>query len=325
MNQFDPTKGNNILASVGRPGHRFCKFLPKSKPVTLIVGIVCKDAIVLAADSQTTKGMAKIPGAQKISVVEFDGARALVAESGSASLSNRAIQLFQSKAAGVRVENEFTIAEIAEATIGATVNSQSSLHPNATSPTAWQDFWREEINYFELMVAYYFREKPCLYKFNPLWCIPVPASSYFMTSGCAADLANYLLKENTEPGMDSEFASVIAIKVVEDAIEYVEGCGAPTRVAMIRKPVEYSQISTPFSLTTSTYGSNVILFPQDKVEEIAKTIAAVESKTKRARMVQIHEELKTETNSALEEIMKDFYVKVRANFGTGTGEGKQNE
>jgi len=202
--------------------------------VTLIVGIICRDAIVLAADSQTTKGIAKIPGTTKIRVIDFVNGKALVAESGSASLSNSAIEAFQRLAKVVKIEDEFTISKSAEAAVREIRNQITSLHPTNNSPQEWQDYFFRDENYFELMVAYYHGGNPHLYKLNPVWCIPVPATFYFLTSGIAADLANYILKEHTEPMMDSEFASVIAIKVVEDAIEYVEGCGSPTRVACRR-------------------------------------------------------------------------------------------
>jgi hypothetical protein len=168
--------------------------------VTLIVGIICKDGIVLAADSQTTKGAAKQLGANKISVVEFENGKALVAESGSASLSVSAIQAFQRKAAGRKIEDDSTVATIAEEAVREIRSSLTSLNPNCNSPTEWQDFFWREANYFELMVAYYFGGKPHLYKLNPLWCIPVPATSHFMTSGIAGDLANYILQEHTGPG-----------------------------------------------------------------------------------------------------------------------------
>lgn len=39
---------------------------PKKKPVTVIVGIICKEAIILASDSQTTYGTTKRCDAEKM-------------------------------------------------------------------------------------------------------------------------------------------------------------------------------------------------------------------------------------------------------------------
>jgi 20S proteasome alpha/beta subunit len=306
--------GSNILDSHAANRLGWPKPKRKKTPVTLIIGIICKDAIVLAADSQTTKGISKQPGTNKISVVKFSNGKALVAESGSASLSNRAIQIFQTKAEGVKMENELSVAKIAEEAVREIRNSLTSLHPGNTSPTDWQDFFGQEINYFELMVAYYFGDKPCLYKLNPLWCIPVPTTSYFMTSGIAGDLANYILKEHTEPKMDSEFASVIAIKVVEDAIEYVEGCGSPPRVALIKEPLEIPEMPKFGQPVTAAdalmpprfhYTDPVVVFPEKKVQEIAKIIASVEQQTKNAQNKKIHQALRSQTEKAFKEMMKD--------------------
>lgn len=267
--------------------------------MTLIIGIICANGIVLAADSQTTKGAAKQLSTNKISVVEFETGMALVAESGSASLSNAAIEIFQRKAKGKQIKDETTVAKTAEESVREVVRGITiHLNPNS-SDTERQDFLFQEANYFELMVAYYFEYGPCLYKLNPAWCIPVKATSYFMTSGIASDLANYILEEHTAPKMDSDFASVIAIKTVEDAIKYVEGCGSPPRVAIIPFPLLFPN---PFFGSTDDICPFVI-FPQKKVEEIAKIIASVEQRTKNTQNKKIHQALRRQTQIPIEEIL----------------------
>ena len=285
----------------------------KGKPVSLITGIICKDGIVLAADSQTTKGTAKQLGANKISVVEFQDGKVLVAESGSAALSQRAIQVFQQKAFDRKMENAEMVAKVAEEAVREIRTSQTSLHPDCKLPEDWQDFFSKEINYFELMVAYYFEDEPCLYKFNPLWCIPIRATSYFMTSGIASDLANYILSEHTEPRMKAGFASVIAVKVIEDAADYVEGCGRPARVAIIRPPVALgtgedvvvaalgqsaglaSKVS-PFPKKPRVFRQEpVVIFPTDTINEIAEIIGIVERRTQKLQNRKIHAALHRHT------------------------------
>jgi 20S proteasome alpha/beta subunit len=272
----------------------------KGKPVTLIVGIICKDGIILSADSQTTKGDAKLLGTNKISVVEFENEKALVAESGSQSLSTAAIAIFQRKAKEVTVTYEAQIAKIAEDAVREVVRGITA-HLNPNSPDRErQEFLFEQVNYFELMIAYYFGDKPCLYKLNPAWCIPVPATSYFMTSGIAGDLANFLLKEHTSPEMDSQFASVIAIKVVQDAIDNVEGCGAPIRMAsLLRVPgyvgvalAMYSGQAAPVPGSDTT---EVKVFSMEEVEQFAEIILRVEDQTAKTRNKKIHKELRAQT------------------------------
>jgi 20S proteasome alpha/beta subunit len=49
--------------------------------MTLIIGIVCLDGIVLAAESQTTMpSQSKLLGTDKIHIVEFEHDKVLVAE-----------------------------------------------------------------------------------------------------------------------------------------------------------------------------------------------------------------------------------------------------
>ena len=245
----------------------------------------------MAADSQTTKGIAKLPGTQKIREIKFANGKALIAESGSASLSNNVIEFFQNKAKEKQIEDELTVAKLAEESVREIRGQITSLHPEKNAPEDWQNYFLQDNNYFELMVAYYFNGKPCLYKLNPLWCIPVKATSYFMTSGIASDLANYILTEHTEPAMDGNFARVIAIKVVQDAIEYVEGCGSPPRVATLH--------SNPKIL--------VYDYPKEYVDEIVNIVASVDRQTKSTRNKKIHRALRLQTKAREKRFVKTMH------------------
>src|SRR5258708_32055200 len=64
----------------------------RSKPVTLIVGIICKDGIVVAGDSQTTWGSKKSWLANKISESDFANGGAIVAESGAVLTSSKVVE-----------------------------------------------------------------------------------------------------------------------------------------------------------------------------------------------------------------------------------------
>jgi hypothetical protein len=60
---------------------------PIKIPVTIAIGLICDDVIVPAAVSQTTSnssfGAIKRLGTQKISILEFSDAKALIAQAGS--------------------------------------------------------------------------------------------------------------------------------------------------------------------------------------------------------------------------------------------------
>jgi 20S proteasome alpha/beta subunit len=296
--------GENSLVTPVLAYNPWRKLKPKKKPVSLIVGIICKDGIVLAADSQTTKGVAKQLGTNKISVAEFGNGHALMAESGSADLSNTAIEIFQRKAKGVKMEDESTVAKIAEESVREVVKGITA-HLNPNSPDSErQSFLFEEVNYFELMVAYYFEGRPRLYKLNPAWCIPVPASSYFMTSGIAGDLVNYILLKHTKPGMDSKFAAVIAVKTILDAIDNIEGCGEPARVASIHKglfpSVSTTLVSDANPSGTVIWQTLVKIFPPEEIQQLARIISTVESQLKTTQDQQIENALRLGTEKILE-------------------------
>ena len=288
--------------------------------MTLIVGIICKDAIVLAADSQTTKGAAKQLGTNKISIVEFANGKAAVAESGSI-LSNVAIEVFQNLARGKQIKNELTIAKTAEAAIREVVAGITThLNPNP-SDTDRQNLLRADENYFELMVAYYFGNKPCLYILRSAWAVPFRATSYFATSGIAGDLANYILQEHTARDMDKDLASVIAIKTVKDAIDYVEGCGLPIRVALVHKPYRKRPFKVvpkngnehlTVSICERVYGEvttepgRVEIIKAEKVEGITKIISNVEQKTKGARNKRLHRALQIQSEAYSRKLNKEW-------------------
>src|SRR5438309_963886 len=68
---------------------------PEKVPVTLIVGILCKDSVVMVADSQTTHGDLKIHDAVKLKVIRWATGRALIGQAKFADIANNAIESIQ--------------------------------------------------------------------------------------------------------------------------------------------------------------------------------------------------------------------------------------
>jgi 20S proteasome alpha/beta subunit len=285
---------------------------PKRKTiVTLIVGIICKDAIVLAADSQTTRGFAKQLGTNKINTVEFQNGKVLVAESGSASLSTAAIEIFQRKARGIKIESDSTVGDLAKESVREVVKGITEHLGTVSSDTERQTFLFQEVNYFELMIAYYFEGKPHLEKLNPAWCIPVRATSYFATSGIAGDLANYILLKHTTPEMDCKLAFVIGIKVLLDAINNVEGCGHPIKVALIFPPASIGGLDLYPSgdVYGNVYSGNPTReLTRETVDEITEIIGRVEQQTQTNQIKKFHSILLKKSNKAMAEVVKRIEV-----------------
>jgi ATP-dependent protease HslVU (ClpYQ) peptidase subunit len=76
----------------------------KANRVTIIVGIISDESIVLASDSQTTSGNAKRTDTEKISTVEFSNLGVLVAQAGYAPFSGQAVEIFN----GLAKDKEIT-------------------------------------------------------------------------------------------------------------------------------------------------------------------------------------------------------------------------
>jgi 20S proteasome alpha/beta subunit len=210
--------------------------------VTLIVGIICKDAIVFGAESETTRGSAKQHGTEKISIIEFLNGYALVGEAGAATYSNIAVDSFKRKAAGREITDDRTIANAAKDAVLEFRNHMTSLHPGL-SPTNWEDFFYQEQNDFELTLGYYFSGKAFLFKFRPMTAWPQPIAAEFSTSGIGSDLAHYLLKDFPFGQISSHQATLIASYVVKEAKGSVAYCGGGTSLAVVSQGKRPEKIS----------------------------------------------------------------------------------
>jgi 20S proteasome alpha/beta subunit len=275
--------------------HIFRRVPIKSKPVTLIIGIICKDGIVLAADSQTTKSDAKVLGTNKITAVGTADGEFLIAESGSADLSNRAIEIINRKSDSLLLQDVEAIPRmVRESMREVTQELTSTLCLNPNSPDLErQEFLLAETNYYELMVAFYFCKEPHLFLLRSGFGPPIRAKSHFLTSGIGGDLADFILKAYTEPEMDTDFASVIAVKTVQDVSENIEGCGGPIRLTSIHTMPRRSRggyVALSSSMT------------DDKISEISGTIKSIDKKIKAAQQNKIIAELKRQMQSELKKV-----------------------
>src|SRR5438477_1615303 len=129
------------------PSYLRLKPAPKPKPMTIIVGLVCKDCIVMASDSQTTDGFSKRCDTEKISTVQFVNSQVLVAASGMSSLSNQAVAVFQKLAKGKTIEADKAddqVVEIARTALFEVRKAQYQIHVHDYSLEQWQRFFRDD-------------------------------------------------------------------------------------------------------------------------------------------------------------------------------------
>jgi hypothetical protein len=274
-------------------------------------------------------------------LIKFENGQAMVAESGSASLSGRVIEIFKKEAAATKIIDESTIAKLLEKSVREVKNSLTSQYPQSVSPKEWQDYFYDPTNWFELMLAFYSGEKPYLYKFNPLWCIPAPVTANFATSGIGSELADYLLsnllnarnelelrashgrRPAAENKISCEEAAIIAVYVTETVKQHAVGCNGPTRLGFVRHP---SRISNEDQvLVISDLDGNIIqddrlpvFIPcQPEIEKLVKRVSDMDAITKVEFWIKIEQ--------ALIQVMKaqtEQYRKVAKSIESKSGKKK---
>lgn len=175
--------------------------------MTIITGLICKDRIVLASDSQTTYRTSKQCDAKKITVLELSDARALIAQSGS-ELAQRAMR---------QLKDELRF-------------------QNCDCTVEWlQDFLLRQGWECELMMAFFYDGKPYIYTIDLLVGIPTRINSFYGAIGCGANLGSYLLGEHAKPDMQSDLGAAVLIYVVEMVKRHDAFCGGKTKLGAIRK------------------------------------------------------------------------------------------
>jgi hypothetical protein len=111
--------------------------------------------------------------------------------------------------------------------------------------------------------------------------------------------------------MSRELGSVAAIKIVQEASKYVEGCGPPLRVALIEQPWEISppvlRLMTPEAAKLIT-DDRVHVFSPHHIDKLASIIAKAEAATKNTRMRHIRRSLEREAVKAAKSMLPAYPV-----------------
>ncbi len=172
---------------------------PKRKrpPVTIIIGIICKDCIVLASDSQTTYsssvGAIQRLDTTKITPIEFaNDTLALVAQSGETTLSGRAVEIMTDMAKGKSISDYRTVADIAQKAVRQ-VKEELKEQNLGCGMEALHEYISKESLHFELMIAHYHDEKPYIFTIDFALGIAAKKPHYFTAIGCGSGIATYIL------------------------------------------------------------------------------------------------------------------------------------
>ena len=228
--------------------------------MTIIVGIICEDTIVIASDSQTTAGNAKRCDTEKIVAVEFANGEVMVAQSGCATYSSRAIEIFTDLARSVTITNYRTVTELAEQAMRQLRNEIRLQRNDCTMEELQEYVWRHELG-CEFMIAYYFERKPYLYTLDMMMGIADKVSSRYTAIGCGASLGTYLLEDFMPHQAGYSHSTAIAVCVVEIVKKHDAYCGGPTKVGIA---YQFGSIGNPDSKFSLVYK-----MPSSEVDELS--------------------------------------------------------
>lgn len=235
------------MSVTGNDLQKYRPFVPRPKPcspprrpkVTVAIGLLCQDCIIVASDSQTTRGAVKNQHAQKISVIDFADSQILVAEAGVADLSEAAIAEIRAKAAGKPLNHPNEVTEIVKSSVQNVHKHFWELNHLSGRPQEEAKWFFADPDYnFSLIVAFYYDNRPYLYTINLSRCLPIETVRHYEAIGIGRDLGEYLMDENIPTKVAFEDAYPMLVYVVEKVIDNVDGCGRPTWVGFA-VPIDY--------------------------------------------------------------------------------------
>jgi 20S proteasome alpha/beta subunit len=205
--------------------------------VTIIVGIICKERIVLASDSQTSysPGSSKRTDTDKIALVNFSGnTPVLVAESGNAELSSRAVEEFEKMAKIAQLDDYRKPVEILEESLRALKQNVIHLNNWESGTEVSNEFFKDLDNNFGLMIAYYYGNPPVPYIYTVnFWPGIAARQRGYATLGCGSTVAEFILNRSKVSEMNWAMAMLTAIYTVEEVKKVDAFCGGQTKIAML--------------------------------------------------------------------------------------------
>jgi 20S proteasome alpha/beta subunit len=261
---------------------------PKTRPVTLIIGIICKDGIVMAGDSQTTWDTGKSWSANKMREIKYGQARVLVAESGATLTSTDAVESLARMAEDPEMSSNHSLPELAELAIKSVRDKLRFQNFECTSEELQNFIGRNGLE-CELMVAHY-SNGPKIHTVRLTMGVASPARLYFETVGCGSDLANYLLTDLCEPNHGYRINTLIAAHVVETVKRHDPYCGGPVKLGVLRADPDDSPL----------------IFDQRQTDNFVQLVSRIDAETKQSRLRIMQDALEQEAEKEFARVMDEL-------------------
>lgn len=205
----------------------------KRKPlVSIAIGLICRDGIILASDSRTTHPDHSVrDDAQKIQLLNLkDGKGALIAQSGDDDLGARILENIALSAQEKTLSDWQSVSEIADAEI---LKEQLKLKAPFVGPGYTDEGFRDILRGFDLslIIGHHHNGRPYLFTSDFYPGRATPKKAQFVSIGCGSSLANFLLDSFDLAGMNFILATVTAIYIIEEVKKFDPRCEGKTKVA----------------------------------------------------------------------------------------------
>jgi 20S proteasome alpha/beta subunit len=197
--------------------------------MTLVVGLVCQDAIIIASDSRTSdlaSGRIR-DDAQKISLLQLTkGVEALIAQAGHADLAARAVEILERIAKDKPLNDYRAVSDLAEQALKEL--RKRLLDQFHGSPEDFKKHLEEQD--FELMIAHYYKSEPHIFTVQLAGSgLAIRRKRAKVCIGCGAPLADFLLNSFAVSEMPISEAFTTAIYAVEEVKKHDMRCGGETQ------------------------------------------------------------------------------------------------
>jgi 20S proteasome alpha/beta subunit len=207
---------------------------PKTKPVSLIVGIICQDGIVVSSDSQTTDecGMARTDATKIYQITLADNASGLIAIAGGVEWALQIIEIVETRALTTKLEHPRSFADLAEEA-NKTIKQRERRAFSRTSKEIKAHFAE---NRCVLMIANYFKGKPHIFTLTSdgLVSPTLLRNQLFTSIGNSYSVANYILKKFNLSEIMVGPAHVVASHVINEVIQAKDStCYYPIQIGFV--------------------------------------------------------------------------------------------
>jgi 20S proteasome alpha/beta subunit len=215
----------------------------RRSPVTIVLAIVCRNAIIMAGDSRTTKEDGTIrDDTKKIHTVHLsDRFGFLIGQSGNDDLGTQAIETISELAKQATIKDYRACAELAEKSISL-LKQKIRGQFQGTSEELQRHFENHD---FDLMLVHYYKEeardgkirmaRPFIFTIRFSLGIARPHHKNFVSIGCGSPIADFILDGFTVSDFDFSQAMAAAVYVVEQVKTFDPRCGGRTQIATSEK------------------------------------------------------------------------------------------